>query len=295
MMKIVTQTSGVRRFFDIDEALRHLSEAGFDGADMSMFQTDDLWLTDTASFCKAAKAAAKKHNIPFMQAHAPFPGRKYGDPDYNRKMDVIVRQAVEVAGELEAGIIVVHPIHCPTLSAKEQMEWNIDYYLSFEPLCRKWGVKVALENMWGVRDGHIVPNVCSLGEELAAYADALPKDCFTVCADIGHFPLVGSKAQEDLQVLGARTGALHIHDNDGMHDYHALPYTGQCDWDAICEALARADFKGNITFETDGGYTKKFPLPLLDAALRHLAEIGRYLASKIQEYKKNPTPNDSKS
>ena len=295
MFKIVTQISGVRRFYDINESLRHLHEAGFDGADMSMFQTNDLWLTETADFCKAAKAASKAHGIPFMQAHAPFPGRKFSDKEYDAKMEPIVKRAIEVAGELEAGIIVVHPIHCPTLSAKEQMEWNIDYYMTLEPLCRKYGIKVAIENMWGHKEGRIVPNVCSTGDELAVYADALPSDCFTVCADIGHFPLVGSKAHEDLKILGARTGALHIHDNDGIHDLHALPYTGVNNWDEICKALANAGFSGNLTFEADNGFTKKFPAPLLDSALRHLAEVGRHLAAKIEEYKQNPSENEPKN
>lgn len=282
-MKIVTQTYVPAIRLGVKEAVRLISEAGFDGADLSLFSVKDAWRTDPAAFIKEAEAAKKEYRIPFLQAHAPFPGKRYGDEAYNEVMDEHVRAAIEVAGALEAGIIVVHPIHCPTLSAAEQMEWNLEYYRSFEPLCKKWGIKIAIENMWGVRDGKIVPNVCSDGKELGAYFDALASDAFTVCADLGHFPMVGVDAAEELRTLGARTGALHIHDNNLIHDWHNIPFSGKMNWDSITSALAETNYKGTLTFETDKGYLEPMPTELFFSALKHMAEVGRYLKSQIKQ------------
>lgn len=283
MLKIVTKTDPVCYRLGTAEGIRAIAEAGFDGADVSMFLLTEPWYTDSVKFCKEAKAASRKYGLPFMQAHAPFPGRRYGDAAYNENMEPIVKRAVEVAGELEAGIIVVHPIHCPTLSAAEQMAWNIDYYMTLEPLCRKYGIKIALENMWGRRDGKIVSNVCSLGQELAEYASNLPKECFTVCADVGHFPLIGADPAAELRAIGEHLGALHIHNNDSLQDSHTFPFTGGIiDWRTVCHALADIDYKGHFTFEVNLAFT---PTPLLPSALVYLAKTGKLLTQRIEEYK----------
>ena len=238
-------------------------------------------------FCEMTAAAekfiGKMDFSSFVSEGADTDDFGYGDEAYNEVMDAHVRAAIEVAGAIEAGIIVVHPIHCPTLSAAEQMEWNLEYYRSFEPLCKKWGIKIAIENMWGVRDGKIVPNVCSVGEELGAYLDALASDSFTVCADLGHFPMVGADTAEELRTLGARTGALHIHDNNLIHDWHNIPFSGKMNWDSITSALAETNYKGALTFETDKGYLEPMPTELFFSALKHMAEVGRYLKSQIEQ------------
>ena len=286
MLKNVTSIDPLRKRFGIVESLRMLKEAGFDGADLSLFQIFE-WYTDTANFCKTAKAAAKELGMPFLQAHAPFPSREYGNDAVGKKMEPYIRRAIEVAGELEAGIIVVHPIFCPPLTHKEQVEYNVEFYLTLESLCREYGIKVALENIWGAVNDKPEPLLCSYGKDYNDYIDALPSDCFTACADIGHFRVVGADPATELRALGSRLGALHVHDNNGTNDLHALPFTGGViDWDSVCRALADIDYKGHFTFEVSLG---AHPSPLLPSILYHLAQIGRYFTGKIEEYKQNPS------
>lgn len=45
--------------------------------------------------------------------------------------------------------------------------------------------------------------------------------------------------------------ALHLHDNDGTADWHALPFSGNIDWENIKAKLKSADYRGSIALEVD--------------------------------------------
>ena len=280
-MRCVTQTLEIAKRIGTERALRLLAECGFDGADLTMTDVSGEAFSDP-TFSERIRLVSGELGLPITQAHAPFPGKRYGDEEYSRLYDGYVRTAIRTAAQVGAGCIVVHPIHCPTLSAAEQMEWNLEYYRQLGVLARQEGVRIALENMYGYRDGHHYPNVCSLSEELAAYADALDDPLFTVCADLGHFPLVGEDTPHAIRCLAGRLGALHVHDNDWRNDTHTVPYLGKNPWDEITSALAEVDYRGDLTFETDKGYLPHLPEELFASALRHLCQVGRHLISEIE-------------
>ena len=105
----------------------------------------------------------------------------------------------------------------------DQKQFNIDFYNSLKPLCEEFGTKIALENMFGHDDRRhvMLANVCSYGEQLAEYYDALDPRYFTVCLDLGHSGLVGDDAAHAIRALGhRRLTALHVHDNNYMEDLH---------------------------------------------------------------------------
>lgn len=84
----------------------------------------------------------------------------------------------------------------------------------------------------------MLANVCSYGEQLAEYYDALDPRYFTVCLDLGHSGLVGDDAAHAIRALGhRRLTALHVHDNNYMEDLHMPPFTCKLDWKAIAQAL----------------------------------------------------------
>lgn len=287
-MKLVTATHDPDRRGGIGHVLHVLCESGFDGADLSLIRQDGSWHTDTDAYLKAVRGSG----LPILQAHAPFPGRRFGDPDYDAEVDPLVRHAIRVAGEAGAGIIVVHPIFCPTLTAKEQMEWNLDYYDSLAPLARTCGVRIALENMWGVgRPDHMVPNVCSLPDEFGRYFDALDPEVFTCCLDLGHFTMLGCPAGKAIREMGhRRVGALHVHDNNAIHDEHTLPYLGQTDWEDVAKALAEIDYRGHFTFEPDA--LSRLPDDAFEAGQRLAAAIGRHLIGRVDFYRKAGPASD---
>ncbi len=285
-MKLVTQTEVLSEHFGDERAVRIICESGFDGIDYSMFcMSDDDNLLNTPSYkehIKEIKRIAEGYSVPFEQSHAPFPPVRESDEEYSRKTIEKVKRALEIAGMLDAKICVVHPC----VFSSNQFERNMELYHSLEPYAKDYGVKIALENMWGWDNNlnRIVPNVCSTAEDFNRYVDAVNPENFTACLDLGHCGLVGDNATSMIRDMGSRLGCLHIHDNDNIHDTHTLPYLSEMDWDSILKALADIDYAGNFTYEADG-FLRRFPESIMPACERFMHDVGREMIKKINEYK----------
>jgi sugar phosphate isomerase/epimerase len=80
-----------------------------------------------------------------------------------------------------------------------------------------------------------------------------------------------------IRALGhKRLKALHIHDNDLIHDSHTLPFTQKIHWEDVMTALKEIQYDGVFTFEADN-FLKQFPRELIVPASRLMLEVGRYL------------------
>ena len=265
-----------------------MADAGFDAVDYSMFcMTEDknsiLNTDDYKEHVLKVKEYAKSLGLHFNQAHAPFPTMKDGDDEYNKMIMPKIRRAIEIAGILEIENIVIHPV----VFKENQKEKNIEMYMSLLEDAKKAGVKIALENMFGKTNPETnkkLPNVCSLGEEFCEYYDALPKEYFSCCVDIGHCGLVDSTAGEVIRILGDRVKCLHVHDNDNYCDWHYPPFVFDLDWEDIAKALADIDYNGYITLESDGIYDQ-IPLDIVPFMARYMAEAAKKLGRMVEEYK----------
>lgn len=285
-MKLVNQTETIAKRIGNEAAVRIICESGFDGIDFSMFSMkNDDDILNSSSYkvhISELKKIADFYGVTFEQSHAPFPSAKDGNEEYNADIFEKLKRALETAGLLDAKICVVHPVQFK----ENQIEKNMELYHKLEPYAADYGVKIALENMWGWDDvqNRIVPNVCSLAPEFNEYVDSLDPENFTACLDLGHCGLVGSDAASMIREMGPRLGCLHIHDNDNFNDSHTLPYTSEMDWDSILKALGEIDYKGNFTYEADY-FLNGFPTDLLPACERFMHDIGRGMMKKIEAYR----------
>ena len=288
-MILSTQTSNLFARFGADRGIRYFADAGFDAIDYSMFDmvADDCPLNtaDPEKFGQELKKKAEAAGLYFNQAHAPFPNWRAGDEAYNAKMPGRIAQSVRIAGVLGAKVIVVHPI-AYTEQGEAQKAINFDFYRKLAPVAREYGIKIALENMWGYdgRRNYIVPNVCSFGADLAEYYDELnDPEVFTVCLDLGHCGLVGEEPDDAIRVLGRdRLGALHVHDNNYRADNHTVPYDYgmRMNWNAITKALGEIDYAGDFTFEADA-FFERFDEDTVGDVVKFMADIGRRLIAKV--------------
>jgi len=288
-MLLSTQTAHLSTRLGDAEAVKTLCEAGFDALDFSMFyfQNPDYPLMKDGyqGYVKNLRDIASGYGVIFNQAHAPFPSYIEDNDAYNKLTFQQIVRSMEVASILGATMIIVHPFYTVDTSAMKQK--NIDFYNSLKPYCEQYNLKIALENMWGwdAANQKIIPNVCSRGQQFAEYVDALDSRYFTACLDLGHCGLVGDNAPDMIRALGHdRLKALHVHDNDDIHDMHTAPYFGKMDWAAITAALAEIQYDGELTFESDNFY---LPLPtdVLSSAAKFLHDIGRSLIKSIENAK----------
>ena len=293
-MYISTEIDSFRKYGDDYKVLRMLKDAGFTAYDFSIFNPG--WLEpnlivsgdDYLERAKALRAYADGIGLPCNQAHAPFPTYIHecvsyegvDNAEYNARAKVEIRRAIEIAGILGAKVCVVHP--CNDYTPEE----NALLYREFEDVARKAGVKIGVENMWNWKHGeaHACAAACSHHDNFKAHMDLLPKDVFVACLDIGHAEMAGLDTDlvQMIERLGDDLQALHIHDNDCVHDQHALPFTRSICFEGMLDALKRIGYKGDITMEACR-FAEKFPLELYPACARLMADIGKYMRDQLLE------------
>lgn len=266
------QELGLEKTIDI------FARAGFRGID---FNTDfEQYCTDAHSpeFYRQIKAYANERGIGFYQAHAPFLSG-FAEPAVRDEHLSKVIKGLYHSSLLGAQMVTVHP--CKFLDAQGQwnddaiMEYNLSYYKKLIPYAREYNVKIAIENIHG--------HITKTPEALLALLDALDSDVFTICYDVGHDQIAGNNPAETIRKLGTRIGCTHIHDNDGTHDLHTLPYYGVIDWENVMKAFAQSGYAGNLNYEASR-FVSKLPKDFLSEGAGYMAAVGQHLIDRFHQY-----------
>lgn len=262
----------------LEKTIDVFAEAGFRGID---FNTDiEEYHTDAHSpaFYREIKAYAADRGIGFYQTHAPFLA---GYPDMETRQQHVekVIKGLYHSSLLGAEMVTVHP--CKFLDANGQwnndaiLEYNLRYYKNLIPYAEEYGVKIAIEN--------IHSHITKTPEVLLWLLDALDNEVFTVCCDVGHDQIAGNDPAQTIRKLGSRIGCTHIHDNDGTHDTHTLPYYGVIDWEKVMQALAEVGYTGNLNYEASQ-FVSKVPADLLPEGACYMAAVGQRLIDSFHHY-----------
>ncbi len=283
-MKLAIETYVLRETFGDQEALRLIKAAGFDGIDYSYYYTsEDSPIVGERYLEHAQKVRAwlDETGLTCYQAHAPFrfahgDAMDESDPHY---LEIV--RAIEAAAVLGAEHIVIHSIRPP--KEQDTIDYNLKFYRSFEPYCRKFGIRVAVENLF-TRDKK---RGCFRGrfatpEALCEIVRLLDSPWFVACIDVGHAALTGMEPEDF--IAGMERGvlkALHIQDTDYRDDRHVLPYMADLNWDAIMSALRGIDYDGELTFEVFH-FLERVPAELIPETLRYAVAIGRHLIAKFE-------------
>jgi sugar phosphate isomerase/epimerase len=293
-MIVSTLTAHLAGIYGDEEAIRKLAEIGYDAYDFSMFDIGKdghpINSSEYESYVQKLRRAADESGIVCNQTHAPFPSYLQGNGEYNKRIYPLLVRAIEVTGLLGGKTVIIHPaVFSGHKTDGDSLCWetNMELYHSLLPYAKKCNVKIALENMfnWYKGDAAASPATCSSPEEFVKYMDALDSNHFVACVDIGHSSMEntgGRSAAEMIRALGSkRLKALHIHDNDLIHDLHTLPFTQKVDWDEVMTALKEIQYDGDFTFEADA-FLGQFPDELAVHASRLMLEVGRYFVKKYE-------------
>lgn len=287
-MLFSTQNCHLLEHFGPLASTKMLIDAGFPAIDCSMMSFD-LFPYSTDDFREIAKqmrAYADERGVTFNQAHAPFGNYE----DYVGRMVPSFERVFEASSILGIKSIVIHPTQpCDYYGNEEKIfNINLDLYRSLAPLSRKYGVKIAIENMWS-RDPmlhRICDAICADPRELARMYDELnDPEVFTICLDIGHVALCARRPEDAIRIIGSRLGALHVHDVVENRDMHTLPGLGIINWDNVAKALADVDYRGEITLEADMFY-QNFTNDVIPAAAALMAATAKSIADRVDLYRK---------
>ncbi|MBQ4087623.1 MAG: sugar phosphate isomerase/epimerase [Clostridia bacterium] len=288
-MKTSTEIHSAANHVGEQKAVEMLAKAGFDAWDFSMFNMckydwgrrgDNLLENDHSlagtnylAFARELKHIGEENGIHCNQSHAPFPSSCKPIRDH-------LKRAIECTAEAGGKICVIHPCNDGT------PEENGEMYLELLPFAKECGVKIATENMWNWdrEKDQAAFAACMTPESFNAHLDVVNDDFFVACLDIGHAEMRGTNtnAVEMIHALGNRLQALHIHDIDGHHDNHQIPFSMNVDFDKVVKALKDIGYNGYFTLESSNflaGYTASDDI--FDG-VKKLADAARKLANMFE-------------
>ena len=260
---VSTEIGSVSKFTGERVAVELVAKAGFDAWDFSMF--DNMVLYDGRrkkvrpnshplagenylAFARELRRIGEDNGIFCNQSHAPFPSAA-------EEIRPFLKRAIECTAEAGGKTCVIHP--CNNWGTEQ----NAEMFFELLPFAKSCGVKIATENMWNwnVQKGHAAPASCSDPKSFLDLLNAVNDDYFVACLDLGHAEMkgLGTSAVEMIYALGNKLSALHIHDNDKIHDSHQIPYSMNIDFAPIVQALHDIGYTGEFTLESDAYIKRK--------------------------------------
>ncbi|SDD42740.1 sugar phosphate isomerase/epimerase family protein [Actinokineospora iranica] len=242
------------------------AELGYDGVEVM------VWADPLSQNVGGLRRRVQETGTPVLAVHAPclLITQRVWSPDPETRL----RRSVEVAQDLGAPTVVVHP----------PFRWQRRYADRFADLVAELedgsGVAVAVENMFPVRRGLGARSV-----EMSAFRPSIdPTDVghrhYTL--DLSHTAAAHVDAMALAQRMGDGLTHVHLADGTGLpKDEHLVPGRGDQPCARLCESLAARGFTGQVVLEINtrrakgpGERAKELAEALLFARW-HLSEPGR--------------------
>lgn len=220
-----------------DRAFALASLAGFDGVEVMVTQDP---VTQDAD---ALAALSARSGMPVLSIHAPV--LLFTSFVWGRDPEVKLRRSAELAREVGASSVVVHP------PFRWQHRYADRFLRTVRDTAAEHGVEIAVENMfpWRLR-----------GSTVSAYTpgwDPADMDCDATTLDFSHAALAGGDALQMAQDLGPRLRHVHLCDgsasgDDGrVFDEHLLPGAGSQPVAATLAFLAASGWSGSVVAEVN--------------------------------------------
>lgn len=297
-MKLSTTTAFYRNRpggieIPITDCVRKLHQIGFEDVDLNFCfagkgKCTELEPDNWHDWVLEMKELLAELGMTASQAHAPYYNvldKNYGDREHTEE---IVRRSIMSAGELGVKAVIIHAgVNLHDNDFRRNLEENMEYYKPHLELAARYGVSIAVENMFDKTDPVRkcrCDRFAARTQELIEIVDRLSEqyDNMGICWDFGHANMMGWNQPQALEMMGRRLIATHVQDNYADSDHHLLPYHGSVEWEPIMKTLRRIDYKGVFAYETHKA-AQRVPEPVIDALLTYSLQLGNYLVSLCDE------------
>lgn len=244
-MKIATTTGDFDYYVKtFEDCVKYVHEAGFKYVDMNLggkYFTADDWEYQA----KALREYADKLGVKFVQAHSPN-ATVLTSNRWDKELHYGNR-SIELCEILGVENLVIHAAYDKSYDKKIWYEENEKFYRALLPMAEKKNVCILTENTTHANfgDGWFY---LYTGEDMVEFIEYINHPLLEAVWDTGHGTTEGSQ-YDNIVALGKHLRGLHVHDNNGKADEHAMPYTGVLNLDQVMNALIDIDYKGYFTFE----------------------------------------------
>jgi sugar phosphate isomerase/epimerase len=204
---------------------------GYDGLEVM------VWTDPVSQDAAALRVLSRHYGIPVRSVHAPcllVTQRVWSTEPWQR-----LRRAVELAAELGAPTVVVHP----------PFTWQREYARGFVAGLRRLtaehsDVSVAVENMYPLR---------MRGREFVPYQpgwDPTRADFDAYTLDLSHCAAARNDALAMADSMGSRLAHVHLGDGIGEgRDEHLVPGRGSQPCAELLSSLANRGYTGSVAVE----------------------------------------------
>ncbi len=226
-----------------------IKNAGFDGVILLWADYFDKDYRDFPKYADKAGLFVENTHAPYMQANAIWQDTTAGQ-DYAEH----IIKCMKDCNTYQIPTLVMHPINgnnpLPTTDI------GIERFKKITDNAEKYSINLAIENQGNA-------------DYIGYIFDRIQSDKLRFCFDSGHEQYY-SPHLDLLHLYGDKLIALHLHDNSGDEDAHALPFTGIIDFKKITHKLKEINYKGAIALEilNKGFESIEDPVEFLKIALQ---------------------------
>ena len=210
--------------------MKAIRTAGFDGVILLWADYFDPDYRDFPKYAAAQGLYVENTHGPYMHSNDVWEDSAAG-ADYTEHILACIRDCRTYG----IPTIVVHPVN-GVIPLPENPALGLERFRRMVDLAERLHVNLAIENQGN-----------------PAYVDLVfrqvESDRLRFCYDSGHEHYYAPE-RDLLADYGDRLIALHLHDNDGTEDAHALPFTGTADWTRIRNRLTEIPYAGAGALET---------------------------------------------
>lgn len=240
--------------------------------------TEDGW----ERYIKEYAALAEKLGIRFTQTHGHI--HDFCNNRDPQQWELVLR-CLRATAMLGSPWMVMHPSTLVTDGKMDPAteEINAEYFGRLADEAAKWGVGIAIENMWGeTKEG--VKCYAIQPEELLSLTGKLGRKNIGVCWDTEHGSIEALDQGRAIRMLKGLIHATHISDETGRNNIHILPYTGHMDWDEVLRAFADIEYRDAFTYEIQH-YLLAMPHALVPEAVRLSFLVGEEMIRTIRSFR----------
>jgi len=240
------------------ERMSLIKEAGFSSI-IGLLWTD-LFDANYRQFPEYARNAG----LYIENIHAPWNGNNelWTDSLDGENFTEEIIENIKVCSTFEIPTLVMHPEYkegAKCVELPKKFDIGIERLKRITDIAERLNINVAVENM--CRPEYLECIFANIKSKHVGF-----------CFDSGHWNLFMPEV-DLLDLYGDKLMALHLHDNDGIEDWHALPFSGKIDWNDIKSKLKALDYKGTIALEVGNKNFEHIKEP--DQFLRLAAESAR--------------------
>ena len=272
MMKTCITSDYIHRY-GLEEGLRRMKFHGYDALDYGgLCHTEDkIFHVSEEEFVATLtreRQIIADNGLFVNQTHGAWrwPAQDFSDYDRAERY-AAMEKGVRGTALLGAPYFVIHcimPFGENNPAHKERLwEMNVEYFTRLCKVAEDVGVTICFENL------PFTSLPLSRWNETLEFVRLMNTPAMKMCLDTGHAAVYGDSPADAVRKIGKEyLATLHVHDNNGVSDFHWRPGEGVIDWADFTKALHEINFEGCVSLETA---SKKFDDPNeQDAAEREL-------------------------